>query len=241
MHRSLAVPLALTAMLVPAVAAADHRPDHQQGGGGGGGGGNAATTVSALDARPSTVVFGSATTLSGRLSGGRVSGVTVRLEADDVRPYGDSYKAVASATGAPVSATSDQAGKFSFSLRPQRTTQYRVVAQASPPVTSTGRLVLVRPLVGLVVSDRTPRSGSLVRFRGTVRPPHDARTVLIQRRSPTGRFVTVARARLRDAGTVFSSYSRRIRVRRDGAYRVKLPGDADHVNGFSRVRTLDVG
>jgi hypothetical protein len=31
-----------------------------------------------------------------------------------------------------------------------------------------------------------------------------------------------------------------VRITRAGVYRVKLPGDADHVNGFSRGRTLDV-
>lgn len=239
MSRLLAPAAATAALLVPAAALADHRPGHSAPGGGGGGG--AATTISALDAKPSTLVFGASTVVSGRLSGGTTSGVTVRLEADETRPYGDAYKAVTSPTGAPVSTTSESSGRFAFTLRPQRTTQYRAVAQSSPPVTSAPRLVLVRPLVGLFVSDSTPRAGSFVRFRGTVRPPHDGATALIQRRSSTGRFVTVARATLRDAGTVFSSYSRRVRVSRDGVYRVKVAGDADHVNGFSRTRTLDAG
>ena len=234
MNRSLVALVASSAVLAPAVASASHRPGHAGGGGGGG-----ATTISPLTAKPNPVVFGSTTVLSGRLSGTRVNAITVRLEADDVRPYGDAYRQVTTATGAPVTATSDQAGRFAFSLKPQRNTQYRVVAQASPPVTSAPRLVLVRIRVGLVVSDTTPRAGSLVRFRGTIRPEHDGRTALIQRRSSTGRFVTVARATLRDAGTAASTYSRRIRVRRDGTYRVKVAGDADHVNGFSRRIALD--
>jgi hypothetical protein len=241
MSRRLIVPFAASAaLLVPAAAIADHRPGHAAPGGGGGGGG-AATTISALDAKPNPVVFGSSTVLSGRLSGGTTGGVTVRLEADDTRPYGDAYKAATTPTGAPITATSEGSGRFAFTLRPQRNTQYRAIAQASPPVTSAPRLVLVRPLVGLIVSDRTPRAGALVRFRGTVRPPHDGRTVLIQRRSSTGRFTTVARTTLRDAGTVFSSYSRRVRINRDGTYRVKMAGDADHVNGFSRLIAIDAG
>jgi hypothetical protein len=232
---------ASAALLVPSVALADHRPGHPApgGGGGGGGGGATATTISALDAKPSTLVFGASTVLSGRLAGGTVSGVNVRLEADETRPYGDAYKAVNGPNGAPLTVASDKSGRFAFTLRPQRNTQYRAVAQSSPPVTSAARLVLVRPLVGLIVSDSTPRAGSFVRFRGTVRPAHDGATALIQRRSSTGRFVTVARTALRDAGTVYSSYSRRIRVNRDGVYRVKVAGDADHVNGFSALRTLN--
>ncbi len=64
--------------------------------------------------------------------------------------------------------------------------------------------------------------------------------VRIQRRSPSGRFVTVARTRLRDAGTVRSTYSRRVRVYRDGVYRVRVTGDGDHINGVSRLKTIDV-
>ena len=197
--------------------------------------------MSTLDARPNPVVFGSATTLSGRLSGANNSGVTVRLEVDDTRPYGDSYTRALNAAGQQISTTTDNGGRFSFSLRPQRNSQYRVVAQTSPPVTSAGRLVLVRMRVGLILSDSTPSAGELVRFRGTVRPPHDGARAQIQRRSSTGRWVTLVRTTLRDAGDVYSRYSRRIRIRRDGTYRVKVPGDTDHVNGFSRTINVNVG
>jgi hypothetical protein len=227
-----------TALLVPTVALADHKPGHTPGGGGGGGG---APTISALDAKPNPLVFGSATELSGRLGGGGAGNVNLRLEIDTSRPYGDVYRTANSPTGAPLTATSDNNGRFTFSVRPRRNTQYRAVAQTTPPMTSAPRLVLVRPHVGLILSDTTPRTGSRVRFRGTVRPAHDGRNVLIQRQTSTGGFATIARAALRDAGSVYSSYSRRIRVNRDGVYRVKIAGDADHVNGFSAVRTLDAG
>ena len=228
------VPLAAaTTLLVPAAVSADHKPGHPAPGGGG------ATTISALDAKPNPLVFGTPTAVSGRLSGGSASGTTVRLEADDAAPFGDVYKPVTGPTGAPVTVVSDKSGRFSFALKPDRNTQYRATAQSSPPVTSRPRLVLVRPFVGFLVSDTTPDAGSLVRFRGTVRPAHDGAVALIQRRSPTGRFVTVARATLRDAGTVQSTYAKRVRVRSDGTYRVKVAGHADHVNGMSRLRTLD--
>ena len=234
MNRSLAVLLAVAFCVVPGVAWADHRPGHAPPGGG-------ATTISALDAKPTIVVFGSNTVLSGRLSGGTVSGVTVRLEVDETRPYGDAYKPATTASGARITTTSDQSGRFSFTLKPAVNSQYRAVAQTSPNLTSAPRLVLVRTHVGLILSDSTPSAGSLVRFRGTVRPQHDGATAYIQRRSSTGRWSTVARTTLRDAGSVYSRYSRRIRVRSDGTYRVKVAGDADHVNGFSRTRRVDVG
>ncbi len=194
-------------------------------------GGAAAIT---LDANPTTIVFSGATTLSGRLSGGNAGGVGVRLEQDASRPYGDGY------TPTGNMATTANNGKYTFAVKPLLNTQYRVVAQASPPVTSPAKLVLVRIRVGFRLSDPTPRRGSMVRFSGSASPAHDGRTVSIQKRSSTGRFATVSRTRLRDAGEARSTYSRRVRVSRDGVYRVKVAGDSDHVNGYSRVRAVIV-
>lgn len=188
-----------------------------------------------LDARPNPVVFGQPTELSGRLTGGDVSGVAIRFEQDTTRPYGDSYQPTM------LTATTANNGRYSLNVRPALNTQYRATAQSSPPLRGGARLVLVRTRVGLRLSDSTPSRGSRVRFSGSVLPAHDGRPALIQKRSPSGRFVTVARTSLRDAGTLRSAYSRRVRVYRDGAYRVKVPGDSDHVNGFSRTLSINVG
>jgi hypothetical protein len=189
-----------------------------------------------LDVRPPTIVFGSDATLSGRLSGtSNDRDVVVRFEVDDTKPYGDAYRNTALETRTGPS------GNFALDVKPAVTSQYRAVAQASPPITSVPRLVSVRPRIGLRVSDPTPARGERVRFSGTVTPAHDGATVLIQRRSATGRFVTVARPVLRDATDLLSAYSRRIRIRRDGVYRVVLRGHADHATGVSRTRRIDVG
>jgi hypothetical protein len=95
-------------------------------------------------------------------------------------------------------------------------------------------------LVGSRVSDSTPRRGSLVRFSGIVRPPHNGRRVAIQKRAPSGRFVTVARTRLRRLDASSSRYRRLVRVRRSGVYRVVVTGHDDHASGISRTRTLVV-
>ncbi|MBA3748818.1 MAG: hypothetical protein H0W96_15200 [Solirubrobacterales bacterium] len=50
----------------------------------------------------------------------------------------------------------------------------------------------------------------------------------------------MARTRLRDAGATKSTYSRRVRLYRDGVYRVKVSGDGDHINGLSRLKSIDV-
>jgi len=192
-----------------------------------------ATSIT-LDAKPATIIYSGVTTLSGRLRGRTVRNVTVRLWQDTTRPYGDAYKP------SSVTAKTAKNGTYSFAAKPLANTQYRVVASTSPAVASPAKLVLVRILVGRRVSDSTPRRGSLVRFFGSAFPAHDGRRVTIQRRSPSGRFVTVARSRLRDAGTAKSSYTRRVRVFRDGVYRVKVIGDSDHVNGLSRLKRIDV-
>ncbi|HTN25008.1 MAG TPA: hypothetical protein VL120_13525 [Solirubrobacteraceae bacterium] len=195
---------------------------------------NPAGTAITIGAKSSMLVFSGVTNLSGRLSGNGASGVAIRLEADDSRPYGDSYKAAGN------TATTSNNGSYSIAVKPLINTQYRVVAQASPPVMSAAKLVSVRMLVGLRLSDTTPARGSLVRFSGSVFPAHDGRSVSIQRRLSTGGFVTVARTALRDAGDAKSAYSRRVRVSRSSVYRVKVTADADHANGFSRMRSIAV-
>ncbi|HVF76659.1 MAG TPA: hypothetical protein VNA28_00055 [Solirubrobacteraceae bacterium] len=186
-----------------------------------------------LAADPTAIVFSGAATLSGRVSGPSASGVTIRLEEDTTSPYGDSYKP------STATAKTDNGGKYSLAVRPLLNTWYRAVAQTSPSVTSAPKLVMVRMRVGIKLSDPTPARGTRVTFSGSVYPAHDGRSALIQKRSTTGRYVTIARTTLRDAGDVRSSYSRRVLVR-DGVYRVKVTGDADHINGFSRARTINV-
>ena len=110
-------------------------------------------------------------------------------------------------------ATTDANGDFSFAQRPSASSVYRVTAGTA---TSPEVAVAVAPLVGLKVCDATPRKGQRVRFRGTVRPQHDGTRVAIQRKRADGTWVTVRTPLLRDAGSSFSRYSKRIRIRRSG-------------------------
>jgi hypothetical protein len=137
--------------------------------------------------------------------------------------------------------TTDAQGNTTFTTRPRVNTVYRAIARTTPEQTSPEATVLVAPLVGFRVSDSTPKAGRRVRFAGTVRPRHNGRRVSIQRRSSTGAWVTVKRARLRAATTRYSKYATRVRVRRTGTYRVRLAAHADHAAGVSRERTLTVG
>lgn len=183
-----------------------------------------------LAAKPAIVVYGSSTTLSGRVEGAR-AGVAVTLQRDPF-PLGDGLLPYRAATTAAN-------GGFSFTLTPVLHTSYRAVAATTPSKPSATVLVRVRMRVGLRLSTSTPRAGRTVRFSGSVHPAHDGRTASIQKRSSTGRWTTVARTTLQDAGATRSSYSRRVRINRDGVYRVKVAGDADHLSGFSRTRSID--
>lgn len=195
---------------------------------------NPAPVTVSIAAKPNPIVFSGLTTVSGRVSNSNKT-VTVRLEQDTTAPYGDDYKLTT------LTATTKPNGDYSFAAKPLVNTSFRAVAQTSPNVRSAGSFVQVRPLVGVRLSDSTPRRGSLVRFSGSIFPAHDGARVQIQRRTSSGGFVTVARPLLVDAGTARSTYTRRIRMFRDGVYRVKLTKDGDHANGFSRTRTITVG
>jgi hypothetical protein len=213
----------------PAAVEAHHQPGHQ---GGGGGGGQNTITIEAT----SPVVAGSPTTVSGRLQGSGNASVEVDLEAD-AHPYNDSEFARVATTMTAAN------GDYSFSQQPQLNTRYRAVAKASPPVTSAVATVLVRLRVTRSVSDRTPERGSRVRFRGKVCPEHDGKVAHIQRRRSDGKFRTVAQTLLKDVpNDPCSGYARRVRIRRDGTYRVRVPsGDEDHIAGISRRVRIDAG
>jgi hypothetical protein len=108
-------------------------------------------------------------------------------------------------------------------------------------VTDSGTVfVRVRLKVTLKVSDATPKRGSLVRFYGTVASAHDGKIALIQKKTATG-YKTVARTTLLDNGAATSKYSKKLKIRSSGTYRViAQSGDSDHDNGTSRIRTLKV-
>jgi hypothetical protein len=190
----------------------------------------APTTVT-ISASPSLVTFGRYVTVSGTLSDAR-SGVSVRLQ-EQPYPYTGGFHDVGGA------ATTGPGGTYSFTVTPSQSTHYRVQAKASPTATSPEAAVAVRWRVGLRVSDRTPRRGARVRFRGVVKPAHPEGAVLVQRRTRHG-WRTVRRTTLRTGTDTRSSYSVRVRIRHGGRYRVEVPGDGAHETGHSRARRLRV-
>ncbi len=212
MRRTLFIAVAaLLGILVPS-ATADHRPGH------------GAPRNITISSSHKTIKFGGTVTLSGKLTGSNNAGRSVTIEHD---PF-----PIDTFTNAGT-ATTNATGDWTFGHRPTVNTRYRARSGSAVRSNQDG---MVRPAIRLRLSDRTPRVGQRVRFFGRLCPEHDGTKVAIQRRR-AGTWRTVRSAVLRDiAGSACSKFSRRLLVRRDGAYRARAHGDADHAAGNSRVR-----
>ena len=207
------------AIALSAPALATHRPGHQPG--------NSANLSAATT--PTPIVFGAATTVSGKLTGQNNGGRQVTL-AEDPFPYGDGYVNVTT-----VNTTAN--GDYSFAnLRPASNRNYRVSVGSEQAFTG----VRVRMRVSFSVSDSTPRRGQRVAFSGFVAPKHDGATVLVQRLSATGAWITVRRTLLRATTGDRSRYRTVLTIRRSGSYRTRIGAHGDHLAGTSRVRILRV-
>jgi hypothetical protein len=211
MKRYILAAAALAAVAVPAAQAAKPAPKNIT-----------------LGATPTTVKFGGSTTLSGKLTGSNNGGRPVTIEQD---PF--PVDAFANAG----TATTDASGNWTFTTKPTANTRYRARSGNAESKTFD---VMVRPAISLRLSDRTPKAGTLVRFHGRLCPEHDGIHVALQRKFGT-KWRTLRRPVLKDIpGSTCSSYSKRLRVRRDGAYRTHFLGDASFVAGNSRVRRARV-
>jgi hypothetical protein len=180
----------------------------------------------------STIKFGRSVTISGKLTGPNNDNKSIVLR-EDPFPF-DGLVNVN-----PPASTNAQ-GEYAFTRSPTVNTLYQTRQGGLDSQVAT---VQVSPVVSLRLSDSTPVAGRRVRFSGTVCPEHDGAGLKIQRRIAPKRFRTVAGTTLADApGKTCSTYSKRVRVRRDGTYRALIPDsvDLDHVAGASRARRIDV-
>jgi hypothetical protein len=198
--------------------------------------GNSSNSVT-LKAVPTTVIFGRGTTLSGKVTGPSNSGVKVTVE-QNAYPFTGGFKTAGTAV-------TNAQGAYTLAVVPSLNSRYRVTAKTQPPVTSSEVLVNVRVKVSLKLSDSTPRRGQRVRFSGTVVPAHNGKVARIQRRTSTGGWRTIAKTSLIATtpvnGVARSKYTKRIRIFRNGTFRVRVsPADGDHVTGYSARRTARV-
>jgi hypothetical protein len=194
------------------------------------------TSSATIAATPNPVLFGGLTTISGLVTGKKASGAAVSLESKPF-PYTGPFTRIAGTTA-------DATGHYSFKVAPSLNTIYNVVAKVGPSATSSNLLVKVRVRVTLGVSTLKPAVGQLVRFQGFVLPAYNGQAVQIQRRTPTG-WRTVARAKLVAAAPLAtiarSKYTKRLRIRSSGTYRVRFaPADGSRLANTSPTRALRV-
>jgi hypothetical protein len=186
-----------------------------------------------IGAEDSPVTYGSSTTITGRLKGTKTrSGVTVNLQKKPY-PYTGDYETT-------KTTTTRTNGTYRFGgVAPTENSRFRAIS-TTPEAVSDEVIVEVAIKVVLRLSDSTPHKREVIRFRGTASPEHDGRTVYIQRKSFTGRWHTVKKTVLKDAGTEFSRFSKRYRIRRDGSFRARVFHDSDHEDGTSRTKRANV-
>ena len=181
-----------------------------------------------MSASAATVKFGGSVTLSGKLAGGKfdAKNVTVRQDPFPIDGFANAGNA-----------TTNASGDWALGVKPTANTRFQARSgKADSPAVD----VMVRPAITLKLSDRTPKRGQRVSFSGTLCPEHDGVAIALQRRGTKG-WRTVAKPVLADVvGATCSSYAQSLRVRRNGAYRARFLGDADHVAGNSRVRRATV-
>lgn len=167
-----------------------------------------------LAATPNPVVFGGGTTLTGNLSGTGNAGRQIILQ-QNTFPYTAGFLTV----GNPQLTAAN--GSFSFALLAvPLNTQYRVLIPDKPEIASPILGVNVAVRVRTDVSSTRVRTGQNVRFFGRIHPGRPGALVGIQKLNSKNNWVTVAGTITHKVNAGSSSFSKRVRIRRGGSYRV---------------------
>lgn len=184
-----------------------------------------------LTASPNPAPFSAPITLSGQLTGTGGPGRSVQLQ-QNAFPYTAGFAPVGNAQ------VTDSSARFSFSvLSLTQNTQFRVVTTSSPlvvsPIVIAGSAIIVKVHVGT----HRMRSGSRLKFSGSVTPREDGALYAVQRRHDGTQWTTVAGSSLRRSSTssTKSSYAKRVRIRHSGVYRIFVGvADGSHVSNTSK-------
>jgi hypothetical protein len=130
----------------------------------------------------------------------------------------------------------DHEGYYAFERRPIVNTKYRTHSD-DPALMSAEKVVRVRFKLKVRVSDTTPAKGDRVEFSGSVVPAHPGGTVYIQHLLGLNFWQTVTRTKLHAKNAFSSVFSRHVRIRHNGVFRVKVESDGAHlaVNSVGRA------
>ena len=181
-----------------------------------------------VTATPNPVLFGTTTTVAGKLNGTGGGNRQVVLQ-QRVFPYTAQFAQV----GNPQVTAAD--GSFSFAGVPvPSNTQFRVQTNGASAIVTAGAAVKVSTLT----STTHPHKGSSVRFSGHIYPARDGAQIGIQKLNSKKQWVTVAGTITRhSAGTTSKSrYAKSVKVSRGGSYRIyALIVDGNYVSNVGRT------
>jgi hypothetical protein len=166
-----------------------------------------------LAGNPNPVAPGGATTLAGTLTGTGNAGRQVLLQSNPF-PYTQGFLAAGNAQ------VTDAAGNFAFPvLSVPVNTQFRVLMPTKPEVASPIVLVGAAVRVSTTVRVRRFSRTGIVRLSGSITPAVDGTEVQIQKFQHDA-WTTIASTAARHSTGGKSVYSRSLRQRRHGRYRV---------------------
>jgi hypothetical protein len=187
-----------------------------------------------LAATPNPVSLNGATTLGGTLTGTGNASRSVVLQANPF-PFSTGFVNVSN-----PQLTNAQGG-FAFPVFPVSVnTQYRVYLVDRPAVASAGVGVGVAVHLKTHVSRHRLHRGGRVRFFGRVTPANDGSQFAVQKRRG-GTWVTIAGNITHHASGGVSTFSKRVRLRRGGTFRIFMGvADGSHVASVSRSISIHV-
>lgn len=165
------------------------------------------------------VDFGQSVTLSGTLTGGGATSVTL-FARDEWR--GRLH---------PIATTTtDAAGAYSFVQTPPRNTVYQVRVTTDPHRRTARLFQGVRDVVSITASATTATVGDVVTFSGTVQPDKSGHVILLQRLDG-GIWRTIAAARVGDGSTYAIPFT--LAAAGTAQYRTLVPGGPVNQRGVS--------
>jgi hypothetical protein len=183
---------------------------------------------------PNPATFARPVTIFGTLVGSGAGRANVTLLS---RPF--PFTAPFTQVGNTVISNAD--GSYSFTIGAiLQTSQFQIKASTNPPITSAIAALTVNSQITFHTRTRV-RKGRGLLFAGSVAPPQDGLLVLIQKRTRTGAFRSVAHTALRHLSATRSAYKRRIRARRSGTYRALVQSAGGAVSpGTSAAKSIRV-
>ena len=186
-----------------------------------------ALTGVSLSLFPDATDWGGTVSISGRVDGAGVNGLTVALEQNSF-PFDVGFHEVATArTG--------RTGEFRFSARPVFiATRYRAVTRTTLPATSPEISALARVRASLHRARKTRR---FVRLAGTANPGVPNGRARLQRRTRRGGWALVRAKQVSTPSSNASAYRFKVRrLRRPAVYRVAVAArdGGAHLDGVSR-------